>query len=95
MTTKELIGNIAATTQLSKSQASTLLDATLEIITEALLEGKNIHIQNFGDLEIKKKNERLSVHPKTGIRTLTPPKLQISFKQHNTLKEDINNTLHG
>ncbi|MCM1034034.1 MAG: HU family DNA-binding protein [Paludibacter sp.] len=90
MTTKELIADIAGQTGMSKQQTNTLLNATVETIVEGLLEGKVIRIQNFGDLEVKKKNERVSVHPKTGVRTLTPPKLQIGFKQNNNLKEDIN-----
>lgn len=96
MTTKELIADIAGQTHMSKTQTTTLLDATVETIIEELMEGRTVRIQNFGDLEVKKKNERLSVHPKTGVRTLTPPKLQISFKQSNNLKEDINTDIqHG
>ncbi len=72
---------------LPKEQVSTLLQGTTEIITENLLDGKNIHIQDFGDLEVRKKNERVNVNPKTGVRTLTPPKLQLCFKQNARLKD--------
>ncbi len=91
MTTKELIATLAAETGISKGQVTDLLGATTEIITQALLDNKTIHIQNFGDLEVKKKNERLSVHPRTGVRTLTPPKLQLSFKQNAALKDELKN----
>ncbi len=91
MTTKELIATLAAETGISKGQVADLLGATTEIITQALLDNKTVHIQNFGDLEIKKKNERLSVHPRTGVRTLTPPKLQLSFKQNAALKDELKN----
>ncbi len=87
MTTQQIITAICRHTDLSKEQVSTLLQGTTEIITDNLLDGKSIHIQDFGDLEVRKKNERVNVNPKTGVRTLTPPKLQLCFKQNTRLKE--------
>ena len=87
MTTQQIIAEICRRTDLSKEQVSTLLQGTTEIITDNLLDGKSIHIQDFGDLEVRKKNERVNVNPKTGVRTLTPPKLQLCFKQNTRLKE--------
>lgn len=87
MTTLQIIAAICRRTDLSKEQVSTLLQGTTEIITDNLLDGKSIHIQDFGDLEVRKKNERVNVNPKTGVRTLTPPKLQLCFKQNTRLKE--------
>ncbi len=87
MTTQQIIAAICRHTDLSKEQVSTLLQGTTEIITDNLLDGKSIHIQDFGDLEVRKKNERVNVNPKTGVRTLTPPKLQLCFKQNTRLKE--------
>ncbi len=91
MTTKELIATLAAETGISKDQVEQLLGATITSITDGLLEGKTIHVQNFGDWEVKKRNERLSVHPRTGVRTLTPPKLQVNFKQNAVLKDQLKN----
>ncbi len=91
MTTKELIATLAAETGISKDQVEQLLGATITSITDGLLEGKTIHIQNFGGWEVKKRNERLSVHPRTGVRTLTPPKLQVNFKQNAVLKDQLKN----
>lgn len=90
MTTKELISDIAAETGLNKTEVSQLLNATSETISEQLLAGKDVHIQNFGVLEVKQKKERVCVHPRTGERTLIPQKMQVSFKQNAVLKEQIN-----
>lgn len=87
MTTQQLITAVSKRTRLNKEQVTDLIQNTTEILTDSLLQGKNIHIQDFGDLEIRKKNERVNVNPKTGIRTLTPPKLQLCFKQNSKLKE--------
>lgn len=89
MTQKELITAIAQKTEMTKSQIEELMNATSETLVQALLDGKSVMIQNFGTFEVKQKKERLTVHPKTGIRTLTPPKLQVNFKPNNSLKEEL------
>ena len=89
MTRKELISAIAADNDTTLVQAEALLSATTEIITNSLIEGQSVMLQNFGTFEIKEKKERLSVHPKTGVRTLTPPKLQVNFKPATILKDEV------
>lgn len=80
---------MAAKAGISKTEATTLMEATTEVIVQHLCDGKNVMIQNFGTLEVRQKNERLSVHPKTGVRTLTPPKMQVSLKVVNGLKDEL------
>lgn len=89
MTQKELVAKIATQTGMTKTQTDALLCATSDVLVQALLDGKSILMQNFGTLEVKQKNERLTVHPKTGVRTLTPPKLQVNFKANPNLKEEL------
>ena len=91
MTQKELISETAKSWDMTKVQTEQLLNATSELIVQALLDGKSVMIQNFGTLEEKQKNERVSVHPQTGVRTLTPPKLQVNFKANPNLKEELKN----
>ena len=91
MTQKELISETAKSLEITKVQTEQLLNATSELIIQALLDGKSVMIQNFGTLEVKQKNERVTVHPKTGVRTLTPPKLQVNFKANPNLKEELKN----
>jgi len=91
MTQKELVNGVAEQLGLTKTQTEQILSATTDIITQALLDGKSVLMQNFGTLEVKQKKERLSVHPKTGVRTLTPPKLQVNFKPNPNLKDELKN----
>ena len=91
MTQKELISETAKSLDMTKVQTEQLLNATSELVVQALLDGKSVMIQNFGTLEVKQKNERVTVHPKTGVRTLTPPKLQVNFKANPNLKEELKN----
>jgi DNA-binding protein HU-beta len=90
MNYKELIAALSAQTGQSRAQTEELLEATVSVMTEELAQGKTIGFQSFGNFEVRKREERLSVHPATQIRTLIPPKLVLNFRQSNVLKEKIN-----
>lgn len=78
-----------------KSIVADLLETTVTTCTELLVEEKTIGFQSFGNFEVRKKDERLSVHPTTQIRTLIPPKLVVNFKQSNILKDKLKNLRHN
>jgi DNA-binding protein HU-beta len=90
MNHKDLITKLAARNVMPKADIESLLDITVNIVKEQLIEGKIIGIQSFGSFELRKKEERLSVHPASQIRTLIPPKLIVNFKQSNILKDKLN-----
>ncbi len=78
-----------------KSVVEDLLEKTVSTCNEMLVEGKSIGFQSFGNFEVRKKEERLSVHPSTQIRTLIPPKLVVNFKQSNILKDKLKELPHN
>ncbi len=88
---KDLITNLQQQTDLREEQVNELLQTTIDTMVELLTENKTISIQGFGTLEVRKKNERISVHPGTGVRMLVPPKLALNFKQSPALKEKLKN----
>ena len=89
MNHKELIASMAAKLNAPKSVVADLLETTVATCTELLVEEKTIGFQSFGNFEVRKKEERLSVHPATQVRTLIPPKLVVNFKQSNILKDKL------
>ena len=56
-------------------------------MTQELEEGNVIAIQGFGSFEVKKKEERISINPASKQRMLVPPKLVLSYRPSNTLKD--------
>lgn len=90
MNNKELISTLSSKLNLSKEDVSGLLNAFTSCCKEQLLEDNSVGFQSFGTFEVRKKEERISVHPVTQERTLIPPKLVLSFKQSNILKEKLN-----
>lgn len=89
MNNKELIASMAIKMNTPKSVVTMLLETTVATCSELLVEKKTIGFKSFGTFEIRKKLERLSVHPSTQIRTLIPPKLVVYFKQSNILKDRL------
>ena len=87
MNNKEFITKLAKKCGLSVADASANVDTLVELMTECLKENDQINVSGFGILEVKMRNERLSVNPKTGQRFLVPPKIVPSFKPSNKLKD--------
>lgn len=91
MTNKDLISKIASSTSMTKTHTEELLNATVAVIQKELLSGKCVQLQNFGTLEMTRKNARTVVHPKTKEKTFVPEKMQLTFKASNSIKEQLKN----
>lgn len=91
MTNKDLINQIASSTSMTKTRTEELLSATVAVLQKELLGGKSVQLQNFGTLEMTRKNARTIVHPKTKELTIVPEKMQLSFKPSNSIKEQLKN----
>jgi DNA-binding protein HU-beta len=94
MNNKELIASMANKMKAPKAVVAVLLETIVSTCTELLVDDKTIGFQSFGTFEVRKKEERLSVHPSTQIRTLIPPKLVVNFKQSNILKDKLKDMPH-
>jgi nucleoid DNA-binding protein len=90
MLTKDLITEIATQTGLTKKRTEELLNATTSIVVENLLKGNTVQLQNFGTLEVKEKNARVMVHPKTGERKMVPARKQLVLRPTAAIKEMFN-----
>ena len=87
MNNKEFITKLAKKCSISVAEASTNVDALVGLMTDCLKENDQLNVSGFGILEVKMRNERLSVNPKTGQRFLVPPKIVPAFKPSNKLKD--------
>ncbi|MDR3340493.1 MAG: HU family DNA-binding protein [Candidatus Symbiothrix sp.] len=95
MNATELIAVLAQKLKLSKPEAGKRLDDMVALITAELIESNIISITNFGNFEVKKRNERINVHPETGKRMLIPPKLVVKFKASPSFNKKIKELNHG
>ena len=89
MLTKDLLNLIADKSGLTKKDAEQLLSTLNAVLRENLMAGKAIQLQSLGTLEIKERQERTIVHPKTGERTVIPRKNQLVFKPVANMKDEL------
>ena len=90
MTTKELINQISSKKGMTKVHTEELMNATVAVLQKELLSGTSVQLQNLGSLEMKKRNARIVVHPKTKERTEVPEKMQLVFKPNQAVKDMFN-----
>ena len=89
MLTKEFLGLVADKSGLSKKETEQLMTTMNAIIRESLMDGKSIQLQGLGALEIKERQARTIVHPRTGERNIVPSKNQLVFKPAGTIKDEF------
>lgn len=89
MINKEFISELSQKTGYTNKDTARLVSSVLGIMTQELQEGNTIALQGFGTFEVKKKAERITFNPTTKQRMLIPPKLVLSYKPSNVLKEKI------
>lgn len=87
MNNKEFTSELAERLGYTIKDTSELMNSLLSSMTQELEEGNVIAIQGFGSFEVKKKAERISINPASKQRMLVPPKLVLSYRPSNTLKE--------
>jgi DNA-binding protein HU-beta len=84
---KEFTAELSQKLGISTKEATPMIESLLSALIEELQNGKSVTIQGFGSFEVKKKAERISINPTTQERMLVPPKLVLSYKPSNVLKE--------
>ena len=85
MNNKEFTSELADRLGYTIKDTSELISSLLSDMTQELEDGNAIAIQ--GSFEVKKKAERISINPSTKQRMLVPPKLVLTYRPSNTLKD--------
>ncbi len=89
MNNKEFIADLATRLDEKAKETQRLASIFSTVFAESLEEGDSLSIQSFGTFEVKKKLERIVTNPTNKQRMLVPPKLALSFKPSNILKDKI------
>lgn len=96
MQKSELIKAISERTGVSQKQAKEIVESSLEVIAEALARGEKVRLTGFGTFELRKRQARVSLHPKTRERIQIPSSRTPSFSAGSQLKEAMEgNPLEG
>ncbi|HBZ34506.1 MAG TPA: HU family DNA-binding protein [Bacteroidales bacterium] len=88
MNNKDLINRLAQENDITPSQSADLLSHTVEQLLVALENQYAVTMTNLGTFDVKLRQERIVVNPRSGQRQLLPPRLAMTFKaSKNCLKQ--------
>lgn len=89
MNSADLTKQLSKRLELPKVEIEKRMDILITILTEELKEERVVSILNFGNMEVKKRDERINIHPVSGKKMLVPPKLVIKFKPATSLNKKV------
>lgn len=89
MNKRELVNTIAGRTEQKKSAVAAMLDAILEAITEALKDGQEVRLRDFGRFYVKPYKAREIKSPNQA-HTYVDEHLLPKFKAAKAFKEKLN-----
>lgn len=89
MNKSELVSAVAEKSSLTKSEAGRAVDATIEVIGEALKAGDAVTLLGFGTFAVKERKERSGRNPQTGEAIQIKASSVPSFKAGKGLKDAL------
>jgi DNA-binding protein HU-beta len=90
MTKAELIASVTDHVKMTKSDVETVLDAFLEVVTEALKQRKEVRLVGFGTFFTRERKETMARNPQTGSPVLVKAAVVPAFKPGGPLKTAVN-----
>lgn len=90
MNKNELAGAVAEKAGITKSDASTAVEALFEVITETLKGGDDVRVLGFGNFVVQQRAATTGRNPMTGQPVDIPAKRVPKFSAGKGLKDAVN-----
>lgn len=90
MNKTDLVNAVAEAAELSKTDASSAVDAIIDVITKTLKKGDTVTLVGFGTFQVRKRAARQGRNPKTGETIKIKASKNPSFKAGKALKDAVN-----
>ncbi len=90
MNKNELIAEVANTADMSKADASRVLDGVIDSISASLTKGDEVRLVGFGTFSVAHRRASQGRNPRTGEPITIKASKQPKFKAGKTLKESVN-----
>lgn len=90
MNKADLVSMIAAKSNLTKKDSESALNAFMETVEGALKKGEKIQLVGFGTFEVRTRNERNGINPRTKETIKIPASKAPVFKAGKALKDSCN-----
>jgi|TARA_R100000750_G_scaffold15639_1_gene10220 integration host factor subunit alpha len=76
---------------LSRNESAQLVEAVLEYISDALVQGEQVKISSFGTFSVRDKTARVGRNPKTGEEVPINPRRVLTFRPSHLMKDRVAN----
>ncbi|MCW5696689.1 MAG: HU family DNA-binding protein [Bauldia sp.] len=90
MNKNDVVGAVADKTGMSKAAAAQVVDATFDVITDALKRGDEVKIIGFGSFTVAKRAASQGRNPRTGESIKIAASKTPKFKAGKGLKDSVN-----
>ena len=90
MNKHDLISAVAASTNLSKTDAANAVDSILALITKSLKKKEKVLLVGFGTFQVSKRAASEGRNPQTGEKIKIPAAIVPRFKASKSLKDAVN-----
>ncbi|MCL6249444.1 HU family DNA-binding protein [Altererythrobacter sp. KTW20L] len=90
MNKNELIGAVAESSGLSRSDATKAVESVFEAITGTLSRGDEVRLVGFGTFSVSKRKASIGRNPRTREPMKIPASSQPKFKAGKGLKDAVN-----
>lgn len=85
----DFIKAVAERAKASQKETKQIIDAAIEVITEALARGEKVTLTGFGTFEVRSRQAREGVNPQTREKIHIPATKTPGFSASSTLKEAV------
>ena len=90
MNKQQLIGSVAETTGLTRSDAGKAVESVFDSISAALKKGDEVRLVGFGTFSVSKRKASTGRNPRTGEPMSISASSQPKFKAGKGLKDAVN-----
>lgn len=89
MTKPEFVAAVAQSADTSKAEAERIINASLDTIADTLKKGDSVQFVGFGTFEVRERQARTGINPKTKEQIKIPAKKAVAFKVGKKLKDSV------
>ena len=89
LTRMDLSEAVSREVGLSRNESAQLVEAVLEHMSDALVDGEQVKISSFGTFSVRDKTARVGRNPKTGEEVPINPRRVLTFRPSHLMKDRV------
>lgn len=89
VTRADLVEALAKRANMQRADANRLLTRMLEMMQDAMVDGKTVKLSRFGNFNVRAKRQRVGRNPKTGEEVPITPRRVVTFRPSQMLRDFV------